>query len=98
MLKYAMHLSLTLLLLASAVNALEDKIYINDEDIKATYDKFYIHQGDNIWLETNSLHRDSSGLFTLQTNLSILQNKGPNVEYVKKWRCPYCNHYWPIGQ
>lgn len=86
------------LLLSSFAIGVEDKIYLNEDDVKATYDRFYIHQGDNIWLETNALHRDSSGLFTFQTNLTTQSSKGLNAEYVKKWRCPYCNRYWPIGQ
>lgn len=86
------------LLISSFIYGMEDKIYLDSDEVKSTYDKFYIHQGHNIWLETNSLHRDQQGLFTFTSNLTSHLAKDNKVEYVKSWRCPYCHRYWPIGQ
>jgi hypothetical protein len=71
-----------------------DKLYIAHEELDCHADAFHIHVGENLWIETNSIHRDVSGLYTFHS--SILQD-GTKCEYVKTWRCPYCNNYWPIG-
>lgn len=76
----------------------DEKIYIDDTEVNSTFDHFQIHTGNNVWIETNSLYRDEFGLFTFHTNISSMQNStSPNAEYVKKWKCPYCYKYWPIG-
>lgn len=84
------------LLLLTSLSAIDNKIYIDEEELKSSQDAFYIHLGNNVWLETNTLHRDGTGLYTFNT--SITSSNSPRTEYVKKWRCPYCHHYWPIGQ
>ena len=80
-----------------------EKMYINEDEfrIDEVGDAFHIHIGHNIWLSTNSIHRNKTGLFTYECNISrFTKNVGNEFEsaYEKTWRCPYCYHYWPIGK
>ena len=77
-----------------------EKIYIDADEFETSVDgeAFYIHTGNNVWLMTNTVHMDKSGLFTYDYTLtrSLSANKDP--QYEKKWKCPYCYQYWPIGK
>lgn len=76
-----------------------DKMYIDADDFETTTqgDAFHIHIGNNVWLVTNTIHMDTSGMFAFESNLSI-STKGGEPQYEKKWKCPYCYQYWPIGK
>lgn len=81
----------------SALNASE-KIYIDEEELNTSQDAFHIHIGNNVWIETNTVHRDKTGLYTYENN--ILSSTDKNTQqfgYQKTWKCPYCYNYWPIG-
>lgn len=91
-------LCLIFILFCSTAAAIEEKIYLNEDEIKNSHDSFYIHQGHNVWLQTSTLHRDQTGLYTFSSNLCSHFIPGGKTEYIKTWRCPYCHHYWPIGQ
>lgn len=88
-------LSLMMLSSVSAINASE-KMYINDEDLDYKQDSFRIHTGHNVWIETDTIHRDESGLYTFEDRI-VRSKVGVKSEYKKKWKCPYCYQYWPIG-
>ena len=78
-----------------------DRVYMDADAFKANTkgDEFYIHTGNNVWLVTHSIHRDSKGLFAYESNLSrALDMPGYKMEYERKWKCPYCYNYWPIGK
>jgi hypothetical protein len=87
-------LILSLLLCIASLSASE-KIYIDDDQLEYKSNCFHIHQGHNVWLETKSVHRDSTGLFSLEVN--ILRCKDLTSEYKKTWKCPYCFMYWHLG-
>lgn len=70
-----------------------EKIYLDPEDLYLSGESFHFHIGENKWLETNVVHKDSSGLFTYSHNIESLING----EYKRTWKCPYCHHYWSIG-
>lgn len=70
-----------------------EKMYIDENELSMKGDAFHIHIGHNIWLVTNSVHRDCTGLYAFKRNLV----SDMHMEYEKKWRCPYCYHYWPLG-
>jgi hypothetical protein len=74
-----------------------DKVYIDEEEMKGSEDSFYIHLGHNTWLHTNTVHRDSTGLYTYQASIAKCMRGAKQVQYEKKWKCPYCYNYWPIG-
>lgn len=76
-----------------------DKVYIDPDSFKANTkgDEFYIHTGHNIWLVTHTINRDATGLFSYESNLSRSMEPGQKADYVKRWKCPYCYSYWPIG-
>ena len=73
----------------------DSKMYINEEDLDQRESSFKIHTGGNVWIETNVLYRDSSGLYTFESR--ILRDKEYRDDYQKRWKCPYCYQYWPIG-
>ena len=87
-------LLMTMMICAFSLSASE-KIYIDDDQLEHKHDCFHIHQGHNVWLETKTVHRDSTGLFAFET--SLLRSKNLTSEYKKTWKCPYCYRYWPIG-
>ncbi len=87
-------LLMTIMLCTFALSASE-KIYIDDDQLEHKHDCFHIHQGGNLWLETKTVHRDSTGLFAFEG--SLLRSKNLRSEYKKTWKCPYCFQYWPIG-
>jgi hypothetical protein len=94
--KILAYISLVFLSPLSAMK-FDDKMYLNEDEVKTSYDRFHIHIGENVWIETNALNRDQFGLFTFNSNIASIENSPLNAEYVKKWRCPHCNKYWPIG-
>jgi hypothetical protein len=95
MMKNLKTLALMSLMLLGALNA-GDRMYINGDDLDFSQETFRFHIGENIWLQTNTVHRDGSGLYTLESD--IHRSTGDSkIGYEKKWRCPYCNYYWPIG-
>lgn len=75
-----------------ALSALE-KIYIDSHGLVSDEDAFHIHVGNNTWLETSCVRMDASGLYTFEYEIVRDENR---IEYVKKWKCPYCNMYWPV--
>jgi len=79
----------------------EDKVYIDADAFKANTkgDEFYIHVGNNVWLVTHTINRDATGMFAYEASLSKSVT-GPDykMDYEKKWKCPYCYNYWPIGK
>ncbi len=77
--------------------ALSERLYIDEQEFTFSDDCFHIHIGENVWLETDTVHRDGSGLYTLESDI-FRSPSNINMEYERKWKCPYCNKYWPIGQ
>lgn len=70
------------------------KMYLDSKEVKSKHDRFYIHLGENHWIQASSLQRDASGLYTLDTNIK----RNPTTsEWEQAWKCPYCYKYWPIG-
>jgi len=92
-------LFMTLLLGICCLGNASDKIYIDEDEFKQGQDAFYVHMGNNVWIHTNSVHRDETGLFTYESSVarSVKLVSGYECAYEKKWRCPYCYNYWPIG-
>jgi hypothetical protein len=80
-----------------SINASE-KMYLDEEEVRASIDAFYIHTGGNMWLETKSINRDERGLFTYKHDISVEGMKGSKMSYKEKWKCPYCHGWWPKGQ
>lgn len=70
------------------------RIYIDSEEMETNEDRFRIHLGQNVWIEANAMYRDESGMYTLDANVL----RGLTNQYEKKWKCPYCYRYWPIGR
>lgn len=83
----------------SAINV-HEKMYIDNDEFNTHTkgDAFHIHVGNNIWLVTNTVHRDASGMFAYECNLSKSIGPGYQMEYEKNWKCTYCYTYWPVGK
>jgi hypothetical protein len=95
-LKKILTLSAVSLSVLMAVNA-DDKMYINENEFSMHGEAFHIHVGGNIWLTTNTVHRDETGLYTYECKI-VRSLEGDRAEYEKKWKCPYCHQWWSIGQ
>lgn len=73
-----------------------DKVYIDEEELNMDEDAFYFHVGGNVWIHTDTVHRDKTGLFTFNCSISKPNMARPS-DYERRWKCPYCYSYWPIG-
>ncbi len=89
-------LSISALAACASLQASE-KIYIDSQELDMAHDKFHIHLGHNVWIETNSVSRDDTGLYTLEGNILNNRNHSHRAEQQRTWKCPYCYYYWPIG-
>lgn len=92
----AMH-SLQAITLGELRRPYSNRMYIDENEfsVKAEADSFYIHLGGNEWVGTHSIHRDSKGLFTYE---SQILKEGTNASFEKKWRCPYCYTFSAMGK
>lgn len=71
-----------------------DRIYFDAEEVPMGEDAFHIQVGQFEWIATTTVHRDMTGFFTFASDVI----RDPvSMAYEKKWKCPYCNNYWPIG-
>lgn len=95
MTKIMIALLMTLFISVSASPETIERTYVDTADVCPTDEGFYLHIGENNWILTTQLQSDSTGLFTYAHNIKI---DSPSMEYVRKWQCPYCKYYWPIGK
>jgi hypothetical protein len=97
-------LLLTFLLMTTGIYALptnsivdpfisKGMMYVDGNDLKEEEGSFRIHIGGNVWVQTNTMHRDCTGLYTYESEIKML-----NGEYQRTWKCPYCHLHWPIGK
>lgn len=98
MIKQLGNLFVASMLIINSLSAIDlsKKVYINEEDLNYKQDRFRIHTGGNVWIETDTLHRDETGLYAFEYR--IAREAERRDEYQKKWKCPYCHQFWPIGQ
>lgn len=87
---------LSLMTMAALGNA-SDKMYIDKQEFSMDGDKFRIHIGHNVWLETDTVHNDKTGMYALYSSLHRSQGNN-SYAYERTWKCPYCYSYWPIGK
>lgn len=85
-------LLLSISLLTYTLHA-SDKIYIQEGSFRCDDNHYYIHEEDNTWIESNSLNRDITGYYIHPHNIST----STSGQVQKKWKCPYCYRYWPMG-
>ncbi len=85
-------------MIISCMICAQNKVYIDPDEFNAESEIFRFHTGNNIWLETHSVHRDHQGLYTFDVDvIRSLCGRTLKTEYQKSWKCPYCYHYWPLG-
>jgi len=86
---------LTIALLASSLSASE-RIYIDCDEMDCSkHDTFFIHKGNNMWVQTDTVYRDQTGTYTFEANISRGKHDKQMVD--QYWKCPYCYSYWPRG-
>lgn len=90
---------LTLIGLESSVSASHfsikpERIYFDAEEMPMGEDAFHVPVGNNEWVQSSCIHRDTTGFFTYTSDI---KREPHSTQYVKEWKCPYCHLYWPIG-
>lgn len=76
-----------------------ERMYIDIDNLDYSKDYFHIQVGNNVWIQTDTVHRDETGLYTYESNIArTMLSKGLTAEYQKTWKCPYCYNYWPVGK
>jgi|SRR6185312_9361849 len=86
-------ISIALYVITLTAHTHAERIYIDDEEFsaKSTSDYFDVHLGANLWIETNTIYRDGTGMYA-QIDAANL------AAYEKKWKCPYCYNLYPVGK
>ena len=100
MLSYFFLIACTLICSASVMawdknSMVNHKMYIDEDEFTTKGDAFHVHIAHNVWLVTHTVHRDASGLFAYESDMK--RSDGIVTEYERRWKCPYCYQYWPIG-
>lgn len=79
----------------SAVNVnvgCQSKLYFAQNELEIEGSSMRIHFDDHV-AETNVLRSDQAGLYILENDITSCYSVAE-----KQWKCPYCYHWWPIGQ
>lgn len=73
-------------------NSYQAKLYFSSNNLEIYDSAIYIHL-ENTLIETNVIRTDQNGLYVLECDITKYE-----AEKERKWKCPYCHHWWPIGQ
>lgn len=68
------------------------KVYFESNDLEIADNVISIHLENN-FVETNVIRTDQQGLYIFENDITDC-----GIAREKKWKCPYCNYWWPIGQ
>ena len=75
-----------------------DRYYIDENELDCSQARFKIHTGHNMWIETEALYSDNTGLYTMESQILRHTTRDGNVAYVRQWKCPYCHYMWDEGK
>lgn len=70
----------------------DSKIYFDSNCLEVLNSQIYVHLKDTM-IETNTLRSDSTGLYIFDSDITNF-----NAQRIQKWKCPYCHHWWPMGE
>jgi len=70
----------------------QTKLYFDNHNLEIADNIIYIYLENNL-IETKVIRTDQQGLYIFENDIV---NCGLGGE--KEWKCPYCFHWWPIGQ
>ncbi len=76
----------------SSAPSYQAKLYFDSNDLEISDNVIYVHLENNL-IETSSIRTDQQGFYIFESDIT---NYGTERE--KKWKCPYCHHWWPSGQ
>lgn len=68
------------------------KLYLDSKDIEIANNAIYIHLENN-WIEASVMRTDQQGCYIFENDITTC-----GIEIEKKWKCPYCYRWWPLGQ
>ncbi len=68
-----------------------EKLYVDSKNVEITDNGIYIHL-ENHLIETSVIRTDQHGFYIFENDITKCA-----VEIEKKWKCPYCFFWWPIG-
>lgn len=71
------------------------KFYISYPNIVFESTNIYVQVKDE-WFKTNALKSDEQGFYVSQKDIVSCGARISSVP--KKWQCPYCYHWWNIGE
>lgn len=89
---------LTLLSMAFvATGTASERMYIDENELDTSQNAFHIHVGSNQYIRTEIIHKDKTGLYTYESDITT---KLDNISstYEKTWKCPYCHQQNPMNQ
>ena len=66
------------------------KIYFDPNDLEISENIICIHLKNSL-IETSAIRTNQHGLYIFESDIT-------NYSVEKKWKCPYCYHWSPIGQ
>lgn len=78
----------------SFLSEYQEKLYFDSSDLEIIDSAIYIHLENNL-IKTNVIRTDQQGFYIFGndiTNYAIANGRE------KEWKCPYCNHWSPMGK
>lgn len=68
------------------------KVYFDSNDLVISNNIIYVQLENNL-IETSVIRSDQQGLYVFESEINDCRLGGE-----KEWKCPYCHHWWPMGQ
>ena len=70
------------------------KLYFDTSDLEIADSVIYIHLENN-WIATNAIRTDEQGFYIFESDIN---DSGSARGIERRWKCPYCNYWWLMGQ
>jgi hypothetical protein len=68
------------------------KLYIDANNLEIADNVIYVHLEDNC-IATKAVRADQYGCYIFESDITDY-----GISREKKWKCPYCHRWWPIGE
>lgn len=76
----------------SSIPKYQAKLYFVSNDLEISENAIYIHL-EEMLIETSTIRTDQQGFYIFEDDIINYE-----AEKEKMWKCPYCYHWWPVGQ
>lgn len=74
---------------------LEEKTYLDPSKLYFAEEGIFLNTGFDEWTQVDHIGYDAQGYY-LPNQYSAWQ--GDPIVQPKQWKCPYCGHWWFIGE